>query len=448
VPIPRLSGGLPLLGHLLEFRRDRLALMLRLARECGGIGRFDLGPRAVYVVADAELAGALLGEHADAFEKGPVVRRFARPVLGDGLIAAPNTLHRKRRRLVASALSGRIVERHAHASVAAAEASAAALARRAGGPVDVAEEMTRLTLRAIGETLCSVDLTGEESALADAMTLVLRHVTGLIERPLPVPLSIPTPGNRRVRRAVATLDRQLARMIARRRTGEASDADHPIDLLGALTSASVAGDAPLDDREVRDEAMNLFVAGHETTATALAWTLGLLTQDPAARARLDEELARVLAGRTPTLADLSRLVYTQQVLRESLRLHPPVHTIGRQASRPVEVDGLRFAAGAIVAVSPLLLHRRADYFPEPQAFRPERFAAGAAERIPRHAYLPFGAGPRVCVGAQLASTASALALATLCQRLSFEWPGGPLPEPEMLITLRPKGGMRLAVRRR
>jgi cytochrome P450 len=409
-----------LAGNLGAFRRDRIALLERVARECGDIGAFHLGPRRVIVISSPELVRPILAEEADAYEKGPVMRRFARPILGDGLLAVDNLSHRRRRRLVAPAFHPRAVISHTAAIVNQAERAAerlAALPR--GSELDLAEEMTRLTLAIIGRILFSVDLTEEAAELAGAFTTVLTYVTDQIHALVPLPLSVPTPRNRRVRRAIKRLRALLARMIEERRRAPADD------VLSQLVHAREDGQQ-FTDEELLDEATNLFVAGHETIANALAWTWALSLSHTEPYAKLGDE------------------DYALRALKEAMRLYPPVHSLGRAPSRPVEIGGYAIAPGEPILVSTYLIHRRADLFADPLRYDPDRFLTENEAALPRYSYLPFGAGPRVCIGAQLALMEGQIVLSRIARRVRFELLH-PVSTPEMLVTLRPKHGVRTRV---
>ncbi len=412
----------PLVGNLLEFRRDRLALLRRVALKCGDIGAFHLGPRRVIVVSAPELARTILVDDAELYEKGPVMRRFARPILGDGLLAVDNASHRRRRRLAAPAFHARALDSHTASIVRVAARAAAGLAALPdGSEIARAAEMTRLTLTISGRVLFSVDLGGEAAELASAFTTVLTHVTDQIDSLLPLPLSLPTRANLRVRRAIARLRHSLSRMIDERRRAPGHD------VLSLLGEARDDGDA-LSDAEILDEATNLFVAGHETIANALSWAWALLFSHTEPYVKLKDDAFALAA------------------LKEAMRLYPPVHSLGRAPSRAVEIGGFPIAAGEPIIVSTYLIHRRADLYPSPDDFAPSRFTPERESSLPRFAYLPFGAGPRICIGAQLALTEGQIILQTLARRLRFE-PLGPIPEPEMLVTLRPKHGLLVRLRR-
>ncbi len=429
----------PLLGNLLEFRRDRLALFARLRAECGDLGAFHLGPRRLVVVSSPELAHEVLVAQADAFEKGPTLRRFARPLLGDGLLSVDNARHRRNRRLVAPAFTPRSIAHHVAIMQEEAERTAQRLI--AAGRVDLADECMQLTLAIIGRSLFSFDLSAEAAAARDALEAVQRHIDGILRGLFPLPTWLPTAANRRLHAALARLDALIGRLVAERRRGGAQAA--PDDLLSALVFSRDGDGDFLSDRQIRDEAMTLFVAGHETTAFALAWTFHLLLDHPDVGARLDAELA-LLGGRAPGWDDLPKLPYTLQVLSEAMRLYPPGHTPGRVATRDVVLAGERLPAGTLVLVSIWLLHRRPDSWPEPERFDPDRFVDERA--LPKHAYLPFSAGPRNCIGARMALAEMQIVLAVLRQRTRIARATTARIEPEMLVTLRPRGGLPVAVR--
>lgn len=433
--IPALGGGAPLLGNLLEFRRDPAALLRRVAAECGDVGRFRLGRLDVIIVSSPALARTVLVDEADAFEKGPTIRKYARPVLGDGLIACANADHKPRRRLMLPAFHSQHIARYADVMAQVAARTQAGWAD--GAVVDVADEMTRLTLSVVGRTLFSVDLLTEAPELAEAMATMIRHVSDRIR----------WPWRRLPKRALARLDATILRMIAERRARGA--AAQP-DLLDSLVDAKAEDGAPgLSDRQIRDEAMNLFAAGHETTANALAWALHLLAAHPAVAARLRAEVDGVVGARAPRYEDVGALPYTLQVIKETMRLYPPVHSLGRQAVRAVRLGDHALAAGAIVVVSPYLMHRRADLFADPERFDPDRFTPAAEEALPRHAYLPFAAGPRLCLGSHFALTEAQLVLAVLAQHVALAPAAAGRPVvAEMLVTLRPRDGLPMRVTRR
>jgi cytochrome P450 len=428
-PLPELSR-LPLVGNLAEFRRDRVALLRRLLDECGEAGAFHLGPRRVAVFASRQAVREVLFDHADAFEKGPIQREIARPVLGDGLISIESAQHLERRRMVQPAFTMKHLAAHADVMV---ECIAHALDGLSDGQeLDVAAAMTALTLRIIGRTLFSVDLIDDAPELAHAFERVLHYVTARLALPIPIPRWAPTPTNLHTKRALRTLDGAIARMVDERKAGGARH-----DLLSVLVESE------LSPRQIRDEVMTLFVAGHETVATALGWTWHLLMQHPDAYQQVCDEVDALAAP--PRFADLARLPFSLACVKEAMRLYPPVHSLGRQPTRDVEICGFEVPEGTPLLISLLLMQRREDYFARAAEFAPERFAD--EERWPKHSYLPFGAGARQCIGNHFGLSEAHLVIATLARRVRFE-PRAKEIAPDMHVTLRPKGGVPSVIRLR
>ena len=428
-PPVHVEPGLPLLGNFLDLRRDRLGFQLRVADR--GLTRAKVGWRTVYIVTDHDLAHAILVDHEDAFVKGPGLAVIAKPLLGDGLLTAEKDAHRRSRKLLAPAFTPRRMA--GYAAVMAERAAAHAARIRPAIMVDLAEEMMATTLDIVGRTLFDADLTGEARAVGDALTDAMQYVAKAILSPMPP--SWPTPYRKRGLAAVERLDEIVLRIIAERRARGGDRGDVLSILLDARDD-----DGGLTDRQLRDEIMTLMLAGHETTANLLAWTWYALATEPAARARLDGELADVLGGRAPTWDDLPRLPITLAILEESLRLWPPAHVIARAADRALTLGDLVLARGDLVLISVAGMHRRAAYWPEPLAFRPDRFLP-ADRKNRRIGYLPFGAGPRVCIGNHFALAEAQLILATWAQRFHFRL-AQPAPIAlEPLMTLRPKGGV-------
>ena len=435
--IPALPG-LPLLGNLLAFRRDRLAVQDQAAR-LGPIARVSLGYIPVYVVTCADLAHAVLVDHAASFHKSAGMQ-FLRPVLGDGLLSAEGEPHKRHRKLLAPAFAPRRLASYGEVMVAETREQ---LARWSPGErIDLAAEMMEMTLAIAGRTLFGVDVRGDASTVAHALELAMRSMVEGTSSPLQLPYEWPLPRHLRMKRAVKMLDDVVYRLIAE---GRKRGTDRG-DVLSILLLARDDDGSALTDREVRDEVMTLLLAGHETTANTLSWTWYELGRNPAALAQLEAELARVVGARPVTTADLPDLPWTAAVIDEAMRLHPPAYMLGREVVRDVEIGGFHLPASSVVDVYIRGIHRRADYFPEPLAFRPERMLPDARKARPRHHYLPFGAGPRVCIGAHFALMEAQLALATMVQTARIR-PLRPVVAPEPLVTLRPRGGMPAIVER-
>ncbi len=428
---------------LRDFQRDRLGMLLRLSRECGDIGPVRLGPTSTVAFANsAQAAGSVLVDHADDFRKGKSLRTYMRPIIGDGLLSSSGAAHRYQRQLVAPAFRHNRVSVYADVMVNYTER--AQRGWRDGEMIDIGLAMTRVTLGIVGKVLFDADMVDEADALGAALTEALRYASSQLASPVHIPLSWPTPRNRRVQRAIARLNTTIYGMIEERR----ASAEQREDVLSLLLAARGEDGDCLTNKQVRDEAMTLFIAGHDTVANALAWTWCLLAQHPDVYAHVRAEVDAALHGRVPTVADLPQLPYTLQVFKEALRLYPPAYVLSRQAVRDVEVSGYRVPAWSVVMVSPYTMHRRPDYFPDPEQFDPDRFTPNAEAGLPRHAYLPFGSGPRICIGNHFALMEGHLVLATLAQRITFERPDDQAVIPEPLINLRPKRGTLVRVRRR
>ena len=428
--------GLPLLGNIVQFRRDRLGTQLRAALSAD-ITRFRILWKTVWCVGSWELAQQVLVEEEEAFEKGPALTEVAQPLLGRGLLSAERAYHKRQRRLMAPAFTPRRIA--GYGQIMAARAVAGADRLRPHTMIDIAEAMNVLTLDIVGRTLFDTDIARDAREIADALTLAMEH---MIKATLvPIPTWLPLPRHRRVEAAIAALDDTVLRIIATRRAARAGGADDRGDVLSILLDARDDDGSGMSDRDLRDEIMTLMLAGHETTANLLAWTWYQLALQPEVRARLEVELDEVLGGRPPSYDDLPRLPYTAQILDETLRLFPPAYVVGRLATRPVRLGGAQVAPGDIVIVSIRGMHRRPDYWPEPEAFRPERFTEAAKKARGKVGYLPFGAGPRVCIGNHFALVEAQLILATWAQRFRFRLAQAPVIEPEPLVTLRPRGGV-------
>jgi cytochrome P450 len=303
--------------------------------------------------------------------------------------------------------------------------------------------MTRITLAIAGKTLFGSEVGGEADDVKKRLTYLSRYADEQLRIPIHIPFHWKTPQNNRVRKAIAGLDDIIYGMIAERR---ASSADYG-DLLSMLLLARDEEDGSgMTDKQVRDEAMTIFLAGHETTSNAMTWMWYLLAKNPDVFAKLHDEV-KVLGTKAPTLEDLPRLPYTLQIFKEALRLYPPAYILTRTPKEDIWMDGYKLKKGAVVMISPYLLHRKAEFFPDPEKFDPGRFSPENEKAIPRQAYLPFGGGPRVCIGNQFALIEGHLMTATIAQKFSFELLDSTPVEMEPLITLRPKGGIRVRVKR-
>jgi cytochrome P450 len=317
---------------------------------------------------------------------------------------------------------------------------------RGGEQRDMAHEMMALTLDIAVRTLFGTTLPGEAHQVGHAMTFLMRYSLGRARSPVNIPASWPTPRNRRANREYEFLDSLVYRIISERQSQENSK--HHTDLLSLLMGAMDEDGSQMSPKQLRDETMTIFLAGHETTALTLSWTWYLLSENPMAEARLHEELRGVLGGRAPEIRDLERLPFLQAVVNEVLRLYPPAYLLARTSVAPSNIGGYEFPTGTTVLASQWVMHRDARYYDDPDSFRPERWLDGLMGRLPPGAYFPFGDGPRRCIGQSFALMESALVTATVAQRFRFRLvPGHPVV-PEPLVTLRPRHGIRMTVEAR
>jgi cytochrome P450 len=294
-----------------------------------------------------------------------------------------------------------------------------------------------LTLQIAAKTLFDAETSQDVAEVSRAIDDVMEQIAVRFRRPFWLPDTLPLPGNLRYRRGVQRLDRLVARIIAERRDKAEDRGDHLSQLMLAHNEVG----RPMSARQIRDEVITMLLAGHETTALTLSWAWYLLGSHPSADAQLAEEVHTVLGGRSPTVDDLPHLRFTEQVVSEALRLYPPAYAIGREARADCAIAGHPVPAGTTVYVSPWVMHRDPRWFDNPQTFQPERWAGSLAKELPRFAYMPFGGGPRICIGNRFAMMEAVLILATVAQRFGLLWQTDRPIQPKPSITLRPGGGV-------
>ncbi|MEQ1508246.1 MAG: cytochrome P450 [Myxococcota bacterium] len=443
-PVPDVPQvrGLPGIGVLIPFARDPLGFVSEVARDHGDLAQYRIVDHTLLQLSHPDLVEQVLVEHAKSMHKDAIYA-LIRPILGNGLVTSEGETWRRHRKLAAPSFTKRHVERYAEAFVAAAEAYAATLVD--GGSCDLHADWMALTKRIVLDTLFGTDLGVDTTRVGAAIDTVMHgfvfEAQGLGRV---LPSFVPTPGRRRAASAIRELDRVVFELIeARRRKGPGDD------LLSRLLEAR-DDDGALTDVELRDEAVTAFVAGHETTALALTNAVILLSENPAARDALEAEVHAVLADRPATAADLPALRYTAAVIHEAMRILPPVWAIGREAQEAFTLSGpaasVRVEPGTQLLIPVWVLHHDPRWFPDPLAFRPERWLDDGHDR-PRMAFLPFGGGPRVCIGNHFALLEAVLVLATVTRRAQLHTPG---PRPALVpsITLRPAGPVPATIVRR
>ena len=435
--------GFPLVGSSLDFSRYRLGLLRRMA-EAGDVCGTHFGPFPIILFNKPEHFQSILVKHAYTFDKGDSVHRTFRPVIGDGIISSEGDFHRQQRKLLAPPFQPQHIASYADTMSYYGEQIQQTWAD--DSVIGINQQMNHLTLSIIGKTLFDADVFTETDTLGSAMVTTFKYVSRALDLPFLLPYSWPLPGNLRMHKAEAVLRQRIQRFIDERRQLPTERND----FLSLLLLARDEDGQTMSDQQVMAECITFFGAGHETTATALSWTWYLLCQHQDIYQRVLQEVDTVLQGRTPTYADLPQLPYCLKVFKETLRIFPPVYATCRRALTNVEIDGYPISKGWTVFLAPYTLHRREEYFPEPEKFDPERFAPEREKLLPRYAYMPFGTGPRVCIGMHFALMEGQLLLATLAQRVSFSLlPDQSIrPDPTQSLVSRPSGAVNVRVKRR
>ena len=431
-----------LVGFLPEFRRDLLGFLTACARDYGDVVPVRVARRRLILLSHPDLIEEVLTARARHTTK-TVILQMLRPIMGDGLLLSEGAFWLRQRRLMQPAFHRQRIA--AYGEVMASYADRAMADWKDGETRDVHADMMAITQAIVAKTLFDADVSDDAHDVGHALHVLMEDFSQRRARLLSLPEFIPTPARRRTRRAIERLDRIVYGIIATRR---ASGEDRG-DLLSILLHAQDADDGSrMTDHQVRDEAMTLFLAGHETTAVALSWTWYLLAQHPGVEARLASELESVLGGRLPTVSDLPRLHYAEMVVTESMRLYPPAYMVTRRVAEPCEVGGYRIEPETVLMMSQWVVQRDVRWFEEPEAFRPERWENDLAKQLPRYAYFPFGGGPRLCIGNTFAMMEATLLLATIAQRCRFTLAPGESVAPMLSVTLRPANGLPMVLSHR
>lgn len=429
-----------LLGSLRERRRDALGFYEQLRRDHGDIVGFRLGTVPVVMLCHPRHVKHVLLDHPDKYGKGGMPERL-RPALGNGLLTAEGEFWLRQRRLMQPAFHR---EKLAALVESMAASAAAHVAQWQPGEVDILQDMLRLTMRVAGKGLFGAELGGKADAVGPALSAALEESNARLLALFDLPLWLPLPGHLRLRRAVKALDEVVFDIIEQRRRGQSRGND----LLALLMEArdEDTGEA-MDDRQLRDEVLTLFLAGHETSASALAWTLWLLATHPEEQQKLRDEAVAVCGDGPVRDADVRKLERCGQALQEAMRLYPPAWGIPRASRVHDVIDGYDVAPRTLVFVSTWLIHRHPELWPEPERFDPGRFTPARSEGRPRHAFIPFGAGQRTCIGGPFATVEGVVTLATLLRQYRLSPVPGHTPEPLPLVVLRAKQGIRVNLER-
>jgi len=408
----------------------------------GDVVQFPIPSPPSYLVNDPDAVRRVLIGNGREYDKDTIQYRALSLVTGEGLLTAQLESWRKQRPLVQPAFHHETLHDIVrHIGVACERLCASWRQMPDGAVVDVDVSMMHAALEVVGHALFGTDLSDDADVLARSTLDALDVVVARARVPLTPPSWLPTPANRRLNRAVAQLDEAVEAMLRER-----GDVVRPKDMLDLLIVARDEDGARLTEWQIRDQVVTFIVAGHETVASALTWAWSLLARRPDAMERLHEEAVRVLGGRAPEYADLDQLVFARAVLDETLRMYPPAWLITRNAMVDDELGGWQIPKGALIILSPYLLHRHPDVWTNPESFDPDRFIRGDVERT---AFIPFGAGLRQCIGKDFSYVEGVLMLAGIAQHFTFTYPPGELPpKPDPLVTIRPADGLRLSLTHR
>ncbi|MFF5157909.1 cytochrome P450 [Streptomyces sp. NPDC000348] len=417
------ADGLPLLGSLLDLRRDPLGAYERARSEHGDVVRIVSGPpglrTTIHFVFSAAGAQQVLAGQSANFRKDDRFSLEMRQTFGNGLLSSLDDDHIRQRRLLSPLFTKKRVAEYATAVCDEVDALCAAWEADPDRRPDLNEDMSRLTVRMITRILFGADAEQAEDVVRHCMPVLGTYTLRRGLMPVNLPRSFPTPANRRARAAQRELHALCDRLIEQRRRGGTSDHEAGTDLLTLLINARSDEDTPLTDEELRDQVLVFLLAGSDTTATSLTFTMYLLARHQDVQDSVRDEVRSVLGGRRPTPADLDEVPTVERVLKEAMRLYPAAPVLIRRAVRSTVVDGHAIPAGAYVYVSPWVTHRHPSYWPDPQRFLPDRFRPEEESHRPRYAWFPLGGGPRSCIGNHFAMLQMKLATATLLQRYRF-----------------------------
>jgi cytochrome P450 len=453
IPNPKPLGppgpkGAFLVGHIVELVRDSMRFLERCSREYGDVVTLKFFHVPVCLLSSPVDIEAVLSKNSANFLKARDYRAM-KSILGNGLLTSEGSFWQKQRKLVQPAFRHENIDSYAETMVSAT--SRMLDGWRDGRTRDVHEDFMAVTLEIVTKVLFGSEVPGDAADVGKWLAILMEDFMRQAGMAFLLPESVPVPTFFRLRRAIQSLDAMIYKLIDQRRAERKLPRTHPHhDLLDTLLSAQGEEGSQMTDEQVRDEVMTLFLAGHETTANALSWTWYLLAQHPEVTAKLSAELDQVLRSRTATAADSARLPYTEMVVKESMRLYPPVWAVGRQSIGPFEAGGYQFPAKTNVVILQRTLHRDPRFFADPEVFDPERWSPSGVRfrQLPRFAYFPFGGGPRGCVGAGFAMMEAILLLATIAQR--FDMTLAPHQKVRMLpsVTLRPRRGIKMILRGR
>ncbi|GAC1644438.1 MAG: cytochrome P450 [Acidobacteriaceae bacterium] len=438
-----------IIGNFPLGSKDPLGLFRQWATLYGDIVHYRALHRHVYMLNHPDLVKDVLLTNARNFIKGDALRNNRR-IFGNGLLTNEGEPWLQQRRLMQPAFRHDRIQAYGQGMVRHAEGMIAGW--QDGQSSDIYVDMMRVTLKIVTEELFNVQIAADRDRFAAGINTLLEVSSGGRILLPPLLRMVPTPGNLRYHRAARRLDEIVYGLISRRKAEIAETNVESDDLFSVMLRATDENGVPMSDQQIRDEVLTLLLAGHETTAVALSWTWYLLAKHPQVERALWAELGRVLNGRSPGPQDLAQLPYTERVIKEAMRLYPPIWAVVRSPIEDCDIGGYRVPAGSTVLMSQWVMHRDPRFYPDPERFDPDRWVdgrgPGTPASIPKFAYFPFGAGPRTCIGASFAMMEAVLVLATAAQQFQIRLAPDCLPEPLPSITLRPRHGIRVVLARR
>ena len=433
--------GQLIMGVMRDFNRDTLAFIER-CREYGDVVHTRFLYVHAYFLYNPRDIETLLTTNARSYRKAQSLRSpFFYRLVGNGLVTSEGDFWRRQRRLAQPAFHRQRISSYGDIMVQYTQRMIDTW--KDGEHRDLSRDMTRLTLEIVVKTLFNSDVSRDADHIGQILSSLVKPFASQATLKWILDNRLPTPGHRRYFNAVSEIDRIVFRIIAERRASGSDEGD----LLSMLLEAQDEDGTQMNDAQLRDEVMTLFLAGHETTALALSWSWYLLASNPEAEKMFHAELEEVLGGRTPQVEDLPKLKYTEMIAKEAMRLYPPAYAVGREAIEETELGGFNVPKGTQVFAFQWATHRDARFFEDPAAFRPERWTDGMSEQLPKYAYFPFGGGPRQCIGNYFAMMEIVLLLATIGQRFRFALVDEKV-EVLPVLSLRPKNGIKVVVQGR
>ena len=442
LPIPEGPKGSLLMGVMREFNRDTLGF-IKACTEYGDVVRCRFLYVVAYFIFNPTDIESLLTTKAKSFRKAESLRSpFFHRLVGNGLVTSEGDFWRRQRRLAQPAFHRQRINSYGEVMVQYTERSLNQWVPDA--KLDLSKSMTRLTLEIVVKTLFNSDVSKDADHVGQLLSQIVKPFASQATVKWILDNRLPTPAHRRYFKTVSEIDRIVFRIIAERRSSGYDEGD----LLSMLLQAQDEDGSKMSDRQLRDEVMTLFLAGHETTALALSWSWYLLAINQDAERKFHAELDQVLGSRLPTVSDLPRLRYTEMIAKEAMRLYPPAYAVGREAIEECELGGFRVPRGTQIFAFQWITHRDARFFSNPEGFEPERWESGRTENLPKYAYFPFGGGPRQCIGNYFAMMEVILLLATIGRRFKFSLDPDHSVEVLPVLSLRPRNGIKVIVNER